>query len=183
MTNTLVEQMQSLSNIASDFSRFAKPFETDMHEVDLNKLLNDIDELYQHDERIHVEPDLADSDLPILAAEDELKRVFINLVKNASEAMPHGGVILLRSYRHNGFAFVDVVDNGKGISEQHKAKIFVPNFSTKTSGTGLGLAISKKIVEAHQGEIDFASVPGTGTTFTIQIPLNNHVQDATPSGQ
>jgi signal transduction histidine kinase len=172
ITSNLVDQMQSLSNIASDFSRFAKPFKSDLQKLDLNKLLKDIDQLYEHDERIHIEADLAQVELPVLAAEDELKRVFINLVKNASEAMPHGGVIILRSYKHKEQAFVDVVDNGKGISEDHKAKIFVPNFSTKTSGTGLGLAISKKIIEAHHGEIDFASVPGSGTTFTIEIPLN-----------
>lgn len=172
ITSTLVDQIQSLSNIASDFSRFAKPFETELEMIDLNNLLHDIDQLYRHDERIHIEPDLADENLPILAAKDELKRVFINLVKNASEAMPHGGVIMLRSYQHKDFVYVDVVDNGYGISEEYKSKIFVPNFSTKTSGTGLGLAISKKIVEAHQGEIDFASVPGSGTTFTISLPLN-----------
>jgi signal transduction histidine kinase len=172
ITSTLVEQIQSLSTIASDFSRFAKPFESELEEVDLNKMLHDIDQLYQHDERIHIEPDLSQDALPIMAAQDELKRVFINLVKNASEAMPHGGVIYLRSYQHKEHAYVDVIDNGQGITEDHKAKIFVPNFSTKTSGTGLGLAISKKIVEAHRGEIDFASVPGSGTTFTIALPLN-----------
>jgi signal transduction histidine kinase len=63
-----------------------------------------------------------------------------------------------------------VEDNGKGINEEDKPKIFVPNFSTKSSGTGLGLAICKKIIEAHDGSISFASIKGEGTTFVIKLP-------------
>ncbi|MDZ7689690.1 MAG: ATP-binding protein [Balneolaceae bacterium] len=98
--------------------------------------------------------------------------MIINLVKNAFEAMPDdGGRIVLKSYIKKSSAFFEIEDNGSGISEEDKSKIFVPNFSTKSSGTGLGLAICKKIIEAHEGSISFASIKGQGTTFIVKLPL------------
>lgn len=171
VTDNLVEQIETLNTIASDFSRFAKPIEEEFTEQNLNQILSSITDLYQHDKRIHISADISDEELIVNCAADELKRVFINLVKNSTEALPKGGIVMLRSFKHDGKAIVEVVDNGEGISEQAQSKIFVPNFSTKSSGTGLGLAISKKIIDAHKGEINFASVKGTGTTFTIELPL------------
>jgi signal transduction histidine kinase len=93
------------------------------------------------------------------------------LVKNAYEAMPEkGGKIVLQIYRQYQHVFIEVEDNGIGIPEENRPNIFVPNFSTKSSGTGLGLAICKKIIEAHDGSISFASVEGKGTTFVIKLP-------------
>jgi signal transduction histidine kinase len=171
ISQTLIEQMESLNNIASDFSRYAKPLSGKFEKGNLNDIITATVELYRHDSKIDINCNLSDSELTIRCVPDELKRVFINLVKNSAEAMPGGGTIILQTTRHDGRAYAEVVDNGIGIPPENQPRIFTPNFSSKTSGTGLGLAISKKIVEAHGGDIGFASAPGTGTTFTLSFPL------------
>jgi signal transduction histidine kinase len=171
ITANLIEQIQTLSNIASDFSKFSQPIEEEFTKTDLAAVLSSVTALYQHDEQIRISFQQEDGSVFVLGAADELKRVIINLVKNAYEAMPEGGEITLRLYRKQQDAFVEVEDTGEGITEEDRPNIFVPNFSTKSSGTGLGLAICKKIIEAHEGSITFASVEGEGTTFVIKLPL------------
>lgn len=171
ISNNLIEQIESLNHIASDFSRFARPITSEFEHHDLNEILQSIRELYRHDKQLQLHIDLSDEPLPIQCAPDELKRVFINLVKNAAEAIADGGMILIRSYRYRDRAYTEVVDNGSGIPEEAQSRIFAPNFSTKSSGSGLGLAICRKLVEAHDGEIQLASVKNVGTTFTLNFPL------------
>jgi signal transduction histidine kinase len=112
-----------------------------------------------------------------MGAKEELRRVLVNLIKNAKEALVENGKITVCTFSDSDQmnAFVTVTDNGEGISSEDQDRIFVPNFSTKSSGTGLGLAITKKIVEEHNGEITFISTIGQGTSFTIRIPLSGKV--------
>lgn len=170
--SNIIEQIQSLNSIASDFSKFAQPVEEDFSTVNLNALLKSVSDLYQHDEDVRIINDLPKNEITVQGAEDELKRVIINMVKNAYEAIPEEGRIVLRLFQKQQHAFIEIEDTGSGIREEDKPDIFVPNFSTKSSGTGLGLAICKKVVEAHHGSISFASVEGEGTTFIIKLPLN-----------
>ena len=172
ISETLIREIDSLNNIANDFSKFARPITEDFVVVDVNKSIGSILNLYQHDQRLYLWTDLSEEPLPVFAAPDELKRVLLNLVKNAMEALPQGGLVVIRSYRFEGSAYIEIIDNGSGIAEDLKSRIFVPNFSTKNTGTGLGLAICKKVIEAHQGRIEFASAAGLGTTFTLRIPLS-----------
>jgi len=169
ITENLIEQIKSLNNIASDFSKFSQPLDDDFTRVDITSILSSVTELYEHDENIDIHFS-KNSSLYVEGLPDELKRVLINLVKNAYEAMPNGGEIVLRLYSKQNHIFIEVEDNGTGIAEEDRPNIFVPNFSTKSSGTGLGLAICKKIIEAHEGSISFASVEGEGTTFVIKLP-------------
>lgn len=171
ITKNLIEQIQTLNTIASDFSKFSKPIDEEFTRVNVNEILCSVADLYKHDRKTDVLADLTEYPIFVNGAPDELRRVFINLIKNSFEAMPDGGAITLKSYIKEGSAFFEVEDNGTGISEEDKSKIFVPNFSTKSSGTGLGLAICKKIIEAHNGTITFASIEGKGTTFVIKTPL------------
>jgi len=167
----IIEQIESLNKIASDFSKFAKPVQDPFEPVDLKKLLISIAELYSNDRTVKVKSKLASSDLIIEGVEDELRRVFINLVKNGIEA--HGdenAEIQITAEKMNRSVKVKISDRGEGIEPEVRDRIFVPNFSTKSSGTGLGLAITKKIVEAHKGEISFTSESGSGTTFTLIFP-------------
>lgn len=171
ITNNLIEQIQSLNNIAADFSKFSQPLEEDFEQINLVKTLNSVAELYEHDEKVQIHLQSQFKKIYVQGIEDELKRVMINLVKNAYEAMPsEDGKIMLQIYQKQENVFVEVEDNGTGIPEEDRPNIFVPNFSTKSSGTGLGLAICKKIIEAHEGSISFASVEGEGTTFVIKLP-------------
>ncbi len=109
----------------------------------------------------------------IHAVKDELRRVFVNLIKNAIEACDKKqACINILLEKNSKSVVVKITDNGSGIDAEDHDRIFVPKFSTKSSGTGLGLAISKKIVEAHDGEIWFKSKKGEGTDFFVELPLN-----------
>ncbi|NGP78130.1 HAMP domain-containing protein [Balneolaceae bacterium YR4-1] len=171
ITKNIITQIQSLNNIASDFSKFSQPINQEFESVSLNSLVESVKDLYQHDEETSIVTELPPHNLIVEGVNDELRRVIINMVKNAFEAMPEGGIIKIRCYTQRQSAFIEIEDNGQGISEEDKSKIFVPNFSTKSSGTGLGLAICKKIIEVHRGSISFASIEGKGTTFIIKLPL------------
>ncbi len=170
----MIEQIESLSQIASDFSKFARPSDQEFKTVELNELLASVAELYEPEENHTIETELHQAELLVYGVKDELRRTLINLIKNAHEAMPKGGKVTLTSSlsKSKDRAVISVKDNGEGIPEETQDQIFVPNFSTKSSGTGLGLAITKKIIEEHDGEISFASEKGKGTTFTIQLPLD-----------
>lgn len=175
IAKNMIGQIESLSKIASDFSNFAKPTQEEFKPVEINTLLQSAIELYEQDEELAFEQAFYDQELWMEGAEDELRRVFINLIKNAKEAMPGGGKIIITTSLTNNDTFIsiDVQDLGHGIPEESRQQIFVPNFSTKSSGTGLGLAISKKIVSEHGGEISFTSEVGKGTTFSIKFPISN----------
>ncbi|MEX0720070.1 MAG: ATP-binding protein [Balneolaceae bacterium] len=169
----MIEQIESLSQIASDFSKFAQPLEQQFQPVEVNELLNSIAELYAPEKNLTIKMELHSEDLWVNGAKEELRRVLINLVKNAYEAINESGVITLGSSYNSrqSRAIVTVADEGEGISEENFEHIFVPNFSTKSSGTGLGLAITKKIIEEHGGKITFISSLGKGTTFRVSLPL------------
>jgi signal transduction histidine kinase len=171
ISDTLIREIESLNNIANDFSKFARPIMEEFEETDVNEVIRSILTLYQHDHRLYLWSDLDPRGLKVFAAPDELKRVMLNLVKNALEAIPAGGVVIIRTARFGGSAWIEVIDNGDGIPDALKSRIFIPNFSTKSAGTGLGLAICRKVVKAHKGDIAFSSTPGMGTTFTIRLPL------------
>ncbi len=173
INSNMIEQIESLSRIASDFSKFARPMEQEFTKIDLNKVLQNVADLYSNEQSIKIDINLNKSPLWINGVKDELQRVFINLVKNGIEAIPkrRKGVITIKSWHANYKANIEISDNGQGISKENEHSIFVPNFSTKSSGTGLGLAISKKVVEEHGGEINFNSEVGKGTSFVLSFDL------------
>lgn len=180
ITASLIEQIESLNQIASEFSTFAKPIQQQFERFNFNEIVESVIELYSSDESVSLTTKLWPGQLPVLGAKDELRRAVINLVKNAYEAMPEGGEIVLKTEfeEKQGIILLYVKDTGEGIPDEDKARIFVPNFSTKTSGTGLGLAITKKIIEEHNGRISFNSEKGKGTIFTVSIP---HADEGKPS--
>ncbi len=102
-----------------------------------------------------------------------LKRVLINLVTNAVQAMPDGGKLTLSAQVDSqGQVVITVVDTGVGIPEKIKPQIFTPLFTTKPRGQGFGLAVCKRVIEAHGGTISFESQRGKGAKFTIQFPAS-----------
>ena len=109
----------------------------------------------------------------VLADREQLSRVFINLVKNAIQAIPEdrNGKILISLETTESTAIVKVMDNGRGIPAELGDKLFQPNFTTKSSGMGMGLAIVKNIIEHARGEIRYETVPDEGTTFIVELPL------------
>lgn len=110
---------------------------------------------------------------PIYGNQGQMGQVFVNLIMNATQAMPHGGAIMIDGKETDGVRTISVQDNGPGIPKAFIADIFNPFFTTKPvgEGTGLGLSIVHGIVEQHQGSIHVTSSPETGTCFTLQFPI------------
>ena len=168
----IIDQIESLNKIASDFSKFARPIYEPKKNGDLTILVKSVAELYEHEENAIIKVKLPNKELIAPIVEAELRRALINLVKNALEASHNGKVsIEIRLKQQNDYAIIQVKDNGLGIDINDRDKIFLPKFSTKSSGTGLGLAISKKIIEAHDGDIWYESKGKQGTSFFIRLPL------------
>ena len=170
---TLIQQIDTMSSIASAFSNFAKmPAQQNetLNVVNIVKLALDI---FNEDYII-----FKASEEEIIAKFDrtQLIRVVTNLVKNGIQAIPDGTIrnpeITVAVARNDNYVNIVVSDNGKGISEENKPKVFEPKFTTKSSGMGLGLAMVKNIVETYNGNITFTSQEGLGTVFTVSFPLN-----------
>jgi signal transduction histidine kinase len=102
---------------------------------------------------------------------NKLKRVFVNLIKNAVDAMPNGGNLEIRTEPSENNIRIIIVDNGQGISDQNQKNLFQPLFTTKAKGMGFGLAICQRIIEAHDGKIIIRSTLGKGTTVTVELPI------------
>ena len=171
-SHSLIQQIDTMSSIASAFSTYAKmPAQEDetINIVKITKLTLDIfneDYIYFNSEN---------NEITIQFDRTQLIRVITNLIKNSiqaiSESQPENPYIKVNVYKEGSFAIISVMDNGIGIKDENKMKVFEPKFTTKTSGMGLGLAMVKKIVETYGGDINFIENIEDGTTFTVKIPL------------
>ena len=172
VANTLVEQIDHLSKIAADFSQFANISNTNVEEFDLHEVLRSLHELYRSDENIEFIWRPLRRKIIVNADKTQMNRLFTNLFANAVEAcVDRDCRIVVTEELHDGMIRVNIKDNGEGIPEEMQSRIFIPNFTTKSSGTGLGLAMCKGIVEQVKGKIWFDTVKGNGTTFHVEIPL------------
>jgi len=170
---TLIEQINNLSQIANEFSNFAKMPQPQVEVVNVNEVLNVACNLLLESEDVQVQLyNHADQNV-VAADKNQLLSVFNNLILNAIQAIPDDrtGNVKVITQNTDGQIVISVSDNGVGISEEEGKKVFIPNFTTKSSGTGLGLAISKNIVESFGGAIHFSSEKNIGTTFFIELPL------------
>lgn len=186
ITGTLIEQIDTLARIANEFHSFARMPSRILERLDVNTVVEEAVALMQEESDVELVVDLCRKPLVVEADREELRRIFINLIKNAIQAIPEDRtgrieVATALDVRAEGpYARATVADNGTGVPEELRGKIFEPNFSTKTSGTGLGLAIVRKGVEEMRGEIDFETEEGTGTTFWIRLPLVEWSQNGEP---
>jgi signal transduction histidine kinase len=171
-TRTIVEQIDSLSEIASEFSDFAKMPAANIERIELTGVIKTSTELYQHHRHIRISIIPSDQEYYVLADKRQLLRVFNNLLQNAVQAIgkKNDGFIGISISGEGNFYKVEISDNGTGITDEQAEKIFSPSFTTKSSGMGLGLAMVKSILTTIGGTISFESKPGEGTTFTIMIP-------------
>jgi two-component system, NtrC family, nitrogen regulation sensor histidine kinase NtrY len=184
VTRTLIEQIDALVRIANDFSGFARLPTRMLEPLDLNSVVREAVALMQEEADTEIVEDLYDEPLILEADREELRRIYINLIKNALQAIPENrqGFVTVSTRRApsedgqaGGWAQSVVTDTGSGIQEELRERIFEPNFSTKTSGTGLGLAIVKRAVEELHGEIGFETTEGEGTAFWMRLPLLKEV--------
>jgi nitrogen fixation/metabolism regulation signal transduction histidine kinase len=173
VANSIVEQIDALTKIANEFSTFAKMPNPSQERLDLVQTLKGVTEMFGNDENTTITFVSNIDEVFLMADKDQLIRVFNNLIKNAIQAIPsdRSGQVNIEIEKNEQDLVVSIRDNGSGIDEGERGKIFVPYFTTKSTGTGLGLAMVKQIVENHNGTIDFTSEKGVGTTFTLTLPI------------
>jgi PAS domain S-box-containing protein len=168
------EEIDRLNHIVVDFLFAVRPMDLDLREGDLNGLIGELVDFMSFelsDALITCDLELEEN-LPLLTFDERyLKQVLLNLVKNATAAMPTGGKLTIRTESRDNEVYISVRDTGLGIPEENLSKIFEPYFTTKATGSGLGLTLVFKIIREHQGEISVKSREGEGTCFTISLPI------------
>lgn len=173
VTATLIEQIDNLSNIATEFSNFAKIPTAQNQVFCLAEQVQRLIDLYETHNRAQIEFNANGFDrIEVNADKEQLSRAIINLIRNAIQSVPEDkmGEVKLELNRRNEMAILSVTDNGAGIPVKLRHKLFSPSFTTKTSGMGLGLAIVKNIVENFSGKIWFETELDKGTVFYVEIP-------------
>jgi len=174
---SFIEQIDSLATIASEFSNFAKMPDTKLEQLLLIPIIAQSRDVFVNSTGAEIYiSNLTNKEVLILGDKDQLLRSFNNLLKNAIEATSTRDkcLVYVKITNDTDYVFVEVEDNGKGIDLDLQEKIFVPNFTTKSSGTGLGLAFVKQAVENAGGSINFKSSADTGTVFYLSFPLMPH---------
>jgi nitrogen fixation/metabolism regulation signal transduction histidine kinase len=182
VTGTLIEQIDNLSLIATNFSNFAKMPELKKEYFSLNDVLYAVTGMYNDDKDFEYLLLIPDYSITIFADKSQLIRVFTNIIQNATQAIPEdrkGNISLVVSKVKDNYIRVTISDNGEGISKEKGEKLFQPYFTTKTSGTGLGLAMCKDIMEQFGGKITYESIEHEGTSFHIDLPILDEDADIT----
>jgi signal transduction histidine kinase len=175
-TATLLVELHNLKLIIGRFSDFAKMPRPELEMVNVNAVVDEVMRLYEPQFHANGRPKIQPVlELAVSGAEVKgdpllLNRALSNLVLNAMDAMPSGGVLRFRTERIDDRVRIEVADSGQGLSEEECARLFTPYYTTKRHGTGLGLAIVQSVVSDHGGRISVSSVPGQGTVFTIDLP-------------
>jgi nitrogen fixation/metabolism regulation signal transduction histidine kinase len=171
--DSLLDQIDNLSDIATSFSEFAKMPLPKKEEFEVTGVFNKTADLYADDKRITLNRDVVNG--PVMAMGDRqlIGRILTNLLINAIQSVPPGRkpVIDLKLYTNTDAVQIEIHDNGAGIPEAIRNKVFLPNFSTKRGGSGLGLAIAKRGVEHAGGSIWFETTENVGTSFFVSLPL------------
>ncbi|HTG81007.1 MAG TPA: ATP-binding protein [Geobacteraceae bacterium] len=185
-TRVMIKEVRRVNRIVEELLELASPRKIEFGRVNLHKVLGDILVLQKRaarDKKITFRQQFDPSIPPILADEAHLTQLFLNLVKNAVEAVGEAGTVQVASRvvsdysmsqnweRRSRMVAVEVSDDGPGIDKELLEHLYTPFFTTKAKGTGLGLAICQKIVSEHRGMIKVDTDPGRGTTFTVMLPL------------
>jgi nitrogen fixation/metabolism regulation signal transduction histidine kinase len=181
VSKSLLEQIDTLSQTASEFSSFARFFSEEITRIDLDALIDEQLELFDNREDLRFEfvREEKDGSAWVDGRRSQLARVLVNLITNAIQAIDNAGttdgqirISLTSTQLEESPAWqIDIDDNGPGVSEEDMAKLFTPNFTTKKTGTGLGLAICRSIIEQSQGTIGYRRSDLGGARFTIILPI------------
>jgi two-component system, NtrC family, sensor histidine kinase HydH len=180
LLDILAEESDRLNRMVGDLLDFTRPRETILQPEDVPRVLQDALDFARTQQqsasnRVTLAVDVAE-DVPRVPMDRRLiRQALVNVLVNAIQAMPQGGVVQVRARReahgNKDVLRIDVADQGCGIPTELVHRVFEPFFTTKAQGTGLGLAVVKRNVEVHHGELALESTPGRGTTFTFRLPL------------
>ncbi|EHL6279144.1 two-component system sensor histidine kinase AtoS [Escherichia coli] len=172
----VLKEIDSINKVIQQLLEFSRPRHSQWQQVSLNALVEETLVLVQTagvQARVDFISELDNELSPINADRELLKQVLLNILINAVQAISARGKIRIRTWQYSDSQqAISIEDNGSGIDLSLQKKIFDPFFTTKASGTGLGLALSQRIINAHQGDIRVASLPGYGATFTLILPIN-----------
>ena len=171
-TRAIGEEVRRLKRIVDEFSRFARLPAPQPSPVAPEELVSAVLALFPPPPGLTVERDVAEGLPKVLADRDQAVQVLLNLVQNALDAMPHGGLLRVSARAEGGLVALAVSDTGAGVAPEDLARVFEPYFTRKEGGTGLGLSIAQRIAEEHGGRLEAASAPGGGATFTLWLPLS-----------
>jgi two-component system nitrogen regulation sensor histidine kinase NtrY len=176
-TGILLSEIENLKSIVGRFSDFAKMPQPELAPVNLNDVVRSVVKLFESQfgavGRPPITPELhLEENLTIIQADAALlRRAIENLILNAMDAMPAGGVLMLRTSNDEGSVGLEVSDTGSGLTPEECERLFTPYYTTKEHGTGLGLAIVQSVVSDHGGRISVESETGVGTSFHIRLPI------------
>ncbi|HZY10920.1 MAG TPA: ATP-binding protein [Bacteroidota bacterium] len=173
VSDTILEQIDALTRIASEFAQYARMPKRSFEQCDVNVILREAKNLFDQKGNISFSMELDQTTPIVLADREELRRVFINIIRNAVQAIDAAtGKITLMTRTVEEMVEISISDTGQGIPDEIKDRLFEPSFSTKSDGMGLGLAIVKQIITDIGGIIFFEKAPMRGTTFRIRLPYN-----------
>jgi two-component system, sporulation sensor kinase E len=177
----MMAELDRINLIVGEFLILAKPQATKYEVKDIRYIMGDVLSLLDSEAHLHgieFKYECFDSPCYISCEENQLKQVFINLLKNAMESMPRGGTIsIICGKGDNGEATITITDEGCGISEEMIRKLGDPFVTGKESGTGLGIMVSQRIIQSHRGTLEFKSQINVGTTVTISLPCGDTVME------
>jgi len=174
LISAIEAEVRRIQRVTEDYLQFAKMPKPRRDHVALNELLTQGLSFLQSsfdNARITVQRRLDPLLPPVHGDEAQLWQAILNLIRNAIEAMPHGGTLTLTTARKDTRVFLAVADTGKGMSAEEQQQLYKPFYSTKPSGTGLGLPLTQQIITEHGGRIHCQSAPNRGTTFLIELPV------------
>ncbi|WP_317899483.1 sensor histidine kinase [Aurantibacillus circumpalustris] len=167
----IIEQIDSLANIANEFSNFAKLPGTQLQKINLVDVIASAMLIFENQKGVVFKNNISSEQIWVNGDRDQCLRVFNNVLKNALQALDgvKDPLINIDIEKNEGVVIIAISDNGCGIDDDMKSKIFTPNFTTKTTGSGLGLAMVKNIMLGFEGSISFTSESGKGTTFYLEF--------------
>ncbi|MBI5464174.1 MAG: HAMP domain-containing protein [Ignavibacteriales bacterium] len=171
VASNVMEQVDALSRIASEFSNFGRLPEARYEQLDIHQLIRECLQLFQQTGNVEFRFNLCDVPFRLIADKDALRRALINIVRNGIQAMNANGTLTVSTEVRDQSGIVRIHDTGPGIPDELREKVFTPNFSTKSEGMGLGLAITRNVIENLNGTVSFESARGKGTTFILRFPL------------
>ncbi|MET1013544.1 MAG: EAL domain-containing protein, partial [Paenisporosarcina sp.] len=171
----ILDEFNRIEDIIKEFLNLAKPQEIQLKKSDLEKVLKEVETLLESEAHLQnvqifhqVEPNIS----PVWCDTNQIKQVFINLIKNSIEAIPNGGYVNIQAIQEGPNILIKIIDNGVGIDEERLKKLGEPFFSNKEKGTGLGLMLCFRIISQHKGTITFTSGINQGTTVEVRLPLS-----------
>jgi len=170
MLEVIEKNVEYSDKIIAELLEYSREIKLELKETTPKLMLEDALTLIEAPKNVQIQQ-LTEDSPEIKIDKDKMKRVFVNLIKNAIEAMPEGGRLTVKGWETNGNLKITFADSGSGMSKETMERLWTPLFTTKVRGIGLGLSICKRIVEAHGGKISVESTLGKGTTFTITLPI------------